>query len=373
MTQGPNFVIRASSLIGHSCLDIRHFPVSDWCIAGSGRPFRRSKWVQKSCVSIEICQAAPVEMSMKIRLDFCDFWPGFPKTNNFIYNLLKEKFEVEICDCPDFLIFADLGQHVHRVHNCVKIFMCPENFRPDFRLYDYAFTCHQIDDPRNLRWPPYARYLTPQMLTKENEDAEQIFASKTGFCCMLAGYSNRKTRIRDEFFHKLCQYKKVDSAGTTMNNVGHHVTWNLKAEFLKHYKFYLAFENAVVPGWTTEKIADAMRARTVPIYWGNPGIAAEFNPKSFLNYFDFPSAEALIEKIIELDQDKAKYMEYLRQPYFHNNQPNEFFSHERLLKQFEKIFTTPITPVSTRRYPLQIDRWIVVKKNRWSRPHPMSL
>lgn len=84
----------------------------------------------------------------------------------------------------------------------------------------------------------------------------------------------------------------------------------------------------------------------------------------------FPSEEALIEKIIELDQDDAKYLEYLRQPYFHNNQPNEFFSHERLLNQFEKIFTTPITPASRRRYWNQIGRWITVKKNRPSGPHP---
>jgi hypothetical protein len=34
------------------------------------------------------------------------------------------------------------------------------------------------------------------------------------------------------------------------------------------------------------------------------------------------------------------------------------------LNFFEKIFTTPITPVSARRYPLQIDRWIPVLKNR---------
>jgi hypothetical protein len=135
-------------------------------------------------------------------------------------------------------------------------------------------------------------------------------------------------------------------------------------EFLRPCKFNIAFENGSTPGYTTEKITDAMRAGCVPIYWGNPRIAEEFNPGSFLNYFDFPSEEALIEKIIELDQDDAKYMEYLRQPFFHNNQPNEFFSHKRLLDFFERIFTTPITPVSARRYPLQIDRWIPVLKNR---------
>jgi hypothetical protein len=119
-----------------------------------------------------------------------------------------------------------------------------------------------------------------------------------------------------------------------------------------------------VPGYTTEKIMDAMMVRSVPIYWGNPKIAEEFNPRSFLNYHDFPSEEALVEKIIELDRDDAKYMEYLRQPYFHNNQPNQFYDHQRLLDQFEKIFTTPITPVSARRYAWQLGRWIPVLKNR---------
>jgi hypothetical protein len=175
--------------------------------------------------------------------------------------------------------------------------------------------------------------------------------------------------VRNDFFHKLCQYKKVDSAGGALNNVGYRVPPGpaAKHEFMRPYKFNIAFENTSIPDYTTEKIVEAMRVRTMPIYWGNPRIATEFNSKSFLNYFDFASEDALIEKIIELDQDDAKYLEYLRQPYFHNNQPNEFFSQERLLNHFEKIFTTPITPVSTRRYPLQIDRWIVVKKNRFNR------
>ena len=284
---------------------------------------------------------------MKVRLDFCDFWPGYPKTGNFFYKLLSERFDVELCDQPDFLIFGNLGQHVHRVHNCVKIFCPVEAFQPDFRFYDYSFTCRQTDDPRNLRLPSYVLSTPPQLLVKENEDPGQIMAAKTRFCCFLARYANRKTRVRNGFFQKLCQYKKVDSA-----------------EFLRPYKFNIAFENASVPGYTTEKIVEAMRVRALPVYWGNPGIATEFNPKSFLNYFDFPDEEALIGKIIELDRDDAKYMEYLRQPYFHNNQPNEFYDRKRLLDQFERIFTTPITPVSTRRYPLQIDRWIAVKKNR---------
>jgi hypothetical protein len=306
---------------------------------------------------------------IKVKLDFCDFWPGFRKTNNFFHNLLCERFEVEICDRPDFLIFSDRGEHLHRVHNCVKIYFCPESFAPDFKSYDYAFTCRQIADPRNLRMPYYVFY-NPAALLKDHDDLEKIMAAKTRFCGFLTRYANKKTRMRDEFFHKLCRYKKVDSGGGALNNLGHQVPPGAvaKMEFLRPYKFNLAFENASVPGYTTEKIVEAMQARAMPVYWGNPGVAAEFNPKSFLNYFDFPGEEALIEKIIELDKDDAKYLEYLRQPYFHNNQPNEFFNRGRMLDQFEKIFTTPITPVSTRRYFLQIGRWIPVRKNRPTLP-----
>jgi hypothetical protein len=303
---------------------------------------------------------------MKVRLDFCDFHPGFSKTNNFFYNLLRERFDVEICDNPDFLIFSDPGQHIHRVHNCVKIYFCVENFAPDFREYDYSFTCRQTDDPRNLRLPYYVLSGPPDLLQKDGENPAQILAAKTKFCCFLVRYANRKTSVRNDFFRKLCQYKKVDSAGGALNNTGYQVPPGPgpKLEFLRPYKFNIAFENTSIPDYTTEKIVDAMRARALPIYWGNPRIAAEFNPKSFLNYFDFPGEDALIDKIIELDQDDAKYLEYLRQPYFHNNQPNEFFSRERLLNQFEEIFTTRITPVSRRRYWNQIGRWIPVKKNR---------
>lgn len=306
---------------------------------------------------------------MNVKLDFCDFGPGFSKTNNFFYNILKKHFDIELCDRPDFLIFGDVGQHIHRVQNCVKIFYCVEDFAPDFKYYDYAFTHRDTGDPRNMRLPYYAFFGPPELLLKDGEKPEEILASKTKFCSFITSYANKKTRLRNDFFHKLCQYKKVDSAGKALNNMGSRLPQGpgAKQEFLKPYKFNIAFENASVPGYTTEKIVEAMRARALPIYWGNRGVAEEFNPKSFLNYFDFPSEEALIDKIIELDQDDAKYIEYMRQPYFHQNRPNEFFSEQRVVDQFKMIFNTPITPVSTRRYPWQIGRWILVKKNRPSR------
>jgi hypothetical protein len=206
---------------------------------------------------------------------------------------------------------------------------------------------------------------------KKNDNPEKILAGKTKFCSFVVRSHNPgKNRNRLEFFQKLSRYKKVDSGGEFMNNIGGPIPGHSagKIEFLNVYKFNIAFENGSFPGYTTEKIFEPMVARCLPIYWGNPLIIEEFNPKSFLNYADFPNEEALIEKIIELDKDDAKYLEYLRQPYFYNDEPNVYFSHERMLNFFEKIFSSPNGPSSHGKRGL-FGRWILVKRHH---QRPMS-
>ena len=304
-----------------------------------------------------------------IPIDFCDFGPGFRKDDNFFYNTLRAHFNVVLSDSPDYLIYCDRGSHVHRIHNCVKINFCNESYAPDWTESDYALTCRYLDDPRHLRFPYYLIYGHGSDLLKNPSDMERLMASKTKFCSFIVSNGGkRKTQKRVDFFHLLSQYKRVDSGGRHLNNIGGPIPggWAGKIEFLKPYKFNIAFENASIPGYTTEKLFEAMQALTVPIYWGNPRVAEEFNPHSFLNAHDFPSEEALIEKIIELDCDDAKYLQWLQQPYFHNNQPNEYFNQERLVSFFDRIFSTPIRPVSQRRRWFQFGRWIPVKKNH---PH----
>ena len=60
----------------------------------------------------------------------------------------------------------------------------------------------------------------------------------------------------------------------------------------------------------------------------------------------------------------------MRQLYFHNDQPNQFFSHQRILDFFEKIFSEKITPVSRKRGKLYFigrcfGRWKLVKRHHW--------
>ena len=186
---------------------------------------------------------------------------------------------------------------------------------------------------------------------------------KKKFCGFIVSSSGPQERIK--FFRKLSRYKKVDSGGRVLNNIGGPIpgSFNGKIDFLKSYKFNLAYENDSVEGYTTEKLFEAMKARCVPIYWGNPRINEEFNPRSFLNRADFPSDEALIERIKQIDEDDKLLADYLSQPYFHDNKPNQYFDHTRILDFFDRILDSRETPASQRRSYF-FGRWTLLKRNR---------
>jgi hypothetical protein len=311
-----------------------------------------------------------------IRIDFCDIGAYFNKTNNYLYNVLSERFQLELHDQPDFLIYS-CGGHSHRLHSGIKIFYSGESDMPDFRQCDYSVAAVKLDDPRHLQLPLYVAHGEAHEVIKKNDDPEKILAAKTKFCSFIvSGYNRRKNGNRVEFFRKLSKYKRVDSGGKKFNNIGAPIPGGTreKIESLRQYKFNIAFENRALAGYTTEKIFEPMVARCLPIYWGDPSINEQFNPRSFLNRADFPSDEALIEKIIELDNDDEKYLEYLRQPYFHNDRPNQFFNRQRVLDFFETVFTQRITPVSQKKGSLYFigrcfGRWKIVKRYHW---HKMS-
>jgi hypothetical protein len=308
-------------------------------------------------------------MKRRIRLDFCDFWKYLDKHDNFFFNLLSERFELTVCDRPDFLIYSNNG-HVHRHFNCVKIYYTHEPIPPNFTECDFAFTSFYIDDPRHLRLPWYAvMYDSPAALI-QGEDfpaPQKILAEKTKFCSyVVSGHSRRRNRNRLEIFQKLSKYKRVDSGGRFMNNIGGPVGGGFagKIDFMRNYKFHIAFENTSLPGYTTEKLPQAMMARTLPIYWGNRRVSEDFNAASFVDASDFPNLDCLVEKIIELDRDDASYMQFFNQPYLAGNKPTEWFDRGRLLDQFETIFDTPapyLTERARRKRVFSFGRWMLVK------------
>jgi hypothetical protein len=248
----------------------------------------------------------------KIKINFSDFWGGFDKTDNYFYNLLKDNFDVEISNNPDYIFFSVFG-NAHQQFKCKKIFYTGENVAPPLQQCDWSFSFEPTMD-RNYRLPHYLLYDGYYELQREKIIDESF--SKRKFCNFVV--SNGNCQDRNNFFAELSKYKKVDSGGRFMNNIGQPVSD--KRKFQSEYKFSIAFENnAYRPGYEwyiTEKVMEPMSVSSIPIYKGGSKINEEFNSKSFVNFYDFNSEKDMIDYIIELDKDDNKYLEMLKQPWF---------------------------------------------------------
>jgi hypothetical protein len=271
----------------------------------------------------------------KIKIDFSDFWGGFDKTNNYFYNLLKERFEVEISNNPDFLFFSVFG-NAHQSYNCKKIFYTGENVAPPLGYCQYSFSFDYLDDLRNYRLPHYLLYDGYYELVRPKIIDESM--SKRKFCNFVA--SNGNCQERNDFVNLLSKYKKVDCGGHWMNNIGYPVSD--KRKFQSEYKFSIAFENNAYrpqhPGYTTEKIMEPMTVNSIPIYWGNPLISQEFNTDSFINFYDFHSESDMVDYIIELDKNPDRYLKMLNQPWFPDYNMPENNKIENIKSFLYKIF-----------------------------------
>jgi hypothetical protein len=80
---------------------------------------------------------------------------------------------------------------------------------------------------------------------------------------------------------------------------------------------------------------------------------------------DCRDEEELIEKIIEIDRDDELYRRILAEPYFLNNEINQYFDENRVLNFFEKVLSDPASPVSHRRRHFRLGRWRLARMMRY--------
>lgn len=272
-----------------------------------------------------------------MKIFFTDFWAGFDPCDNFIYNALIKHYSLEIDqESPDILFFSCYGS-MHMQYQCIKVYYTGENDTPNFTWCDYAMG---FDDSlsfgdRYLRLPLYA--IQPRFIELFGIIRYEDYLSERKFCNYV--YSNdRADPIRNLFFHQLNNYKRVDSGGQIENNIGDPV--KDKLSFISDYKFTIAFENSVYPGYTTEKIVEPMISRSIPIYYGNPNVNLDFNPESFVWVKNADDIERAIQEIIFLDQNKEAYMSRLSAQKVLNDR---YFSLDKLLCEFlGHIFEDPL-------------------------------
>ena len=300
-----------------------------------------------------------------IKVKFIDYWNSLKNDleDYLIMQLLRKHYNVVVCDDADYVFFATMGEsHWGIPDKCVKIFQTGENLVPDFNACDYAIGFEWMDyEDRYIRFPLYLFYnrsLLHEMEHKhELPDDWDLHKEKTEFCSFVV--SNNRNPRRNLAFHELCKYKKVNSGGNYLNNIGGPVADKLSFE--KKHKFSLCFENGAHNGYTTEKLVQAFAARTIPIYWGDPLVGKVFNPKAFIDASSYSSLEEVIQKVQELERDEEQYMAMLREPALLASSP----SVDEEIAKFEdwliNIFEQPIEKAYRRNREMQ-GRWYVERR-----------
>jgi hypothetical protein len=322
-----------------------------------------------------------------VRVNIARFWDG-ATAQEIINTLLPDLtpyFTFEVSDTPQVLLYGPYPGPMP-LGRFVKVFIGCENLRPIMSECDWAFGVEHETGFRHPRYMRFARWGDDDKLIQQDKDWAAVLRDKTRFCAFIYGNS---ILYREAFFRALSRYKHIDSPGRSMNNmasidpVPEHRDWDTKIEFLRHYKFVIAFESGCRAGYNTEKLTHAIEAECLPIYWGDPELSRSFNLRRVVyayNYLPKPvrflprlpyrahslrststpsltgrvarrlngtmaeieqrvwalrGFDRLIDRIIEIDRDDRLYLEHLREPLLVGNRPPD---RARWIARWREIF-----------------------------------
>jgi len=261
-----------------------------------------------------------------VKINFVGFWETFNKTDNFLVNALRTRFDVEITDDPDYVFvscFTNMFDFVN-YRDAVRIFVSGEDLTPDFTFFDYSIGYGEVDyGDRFLFYPCFLYHETWKQFdipTPSREEAYALLREKTLFCNFIYGEDD-KNHIRSNFFNALSTYKHVDSFGTFLNNQpgGKAVSYlNLieKIQAQQKCKFSIVVECENFENYVTEKIHHAILAGTIPIYFGTRQVATIFNKRRFIDASDFDSIPALVDYIKDIDENDDLFVSTISEKAF---------------------------------------------------------
>jgi hypothetical protein len=306
-------------------------------------------------------------MRPQIRVAFAYFWPGFePDDFKGFFPYVYEKYDLVVSSSPEIVFhsvfvprwrpYGDPSDHnnVPRIRpgNYLRVFLSGENMEPLMDQCEYALSFSAlVDHPNHLRLPLWvyenrASGYPPNRLVKDpGTDWEKVASEKDRFCNFVYFHP---VKFRDAIFSAVAAYKHVDAGGICLNNMN---GWTVprspsrlrgKIDFFLHYKFTLAIENSIWPGYETEKLVDPVYAGSIPIYVGNPMARVNFDPASYIDLTSFGSLSEMLQFIREVDNDRDLYLKMLAAPFYRGNEIPGCARDDAILAFFERIFQAAI-------------------------------
>ncbi|AHA88720.1 Alpha (1,3)-fucosyltransferase [Helicobacter pylori BM012A] len=324
-------------------------------------------------------ESAPIKKitskSPPLKIAVANWWGGAEEfKKSALYFILSQRYKITLHQNPkkhaDIVFGNPLGsaRKILSYQNAKRVFYTGENEVPNFNLFDYAIGFDELDfNNRYLRMPLYYDRLhhkaesvndttapyklkdnslyalkKPSHKFKENHPNlcalinNEIDPLKRGFASFVA--SNANAPIRNAFYDALNSIEPVTGGGSVRNTLGYKV--KNKSEFLSQYKFNLCFENSQGYGYVTEKIIDAYFSHTIPIYWGSPSVAKDFNPKSFVNVHDFNNFDEAIDYVRYLHTHPNAYLDMLYENPLNTIDGKAYFYQDLSFKKILDFFKT---------------------------------
>lgn len=271
----------------------------------------------------------------QINIKFINFWPNFNPENHIIIKALTDiypdtTFNIinNITNNDPHILFYSVfpPKQLSKIsdtlkkYDCIKIQISGE----PFQINDDNYFIGRFPTNPNLKRLKLLNYEFKGYYNGrfncydklKNIDYSNL--NKTKFCCFIT--SNGGCKVRNNFFKRLCKYKKVDSCGKLFNNVNFRLPRDNYdstefVNFISKYKFIICFENSSYKYYTTEKLYNAFLGKVVPIYWGDPDVFDIYNRDAMIYLKpDRSNLNEVLNTIKKLDETPELYMEMLHAP-----------------------------------------------------------
>ena len=286
---------------------------------------------------IENCVASAVPSTCRresIVIAFSDMWPGFNYDSNFVTDALRNHLgssmriqgvPYDSGVVPDLLLCGPYSESWKTISAaCPRVFFTAEHWGAPSG-FDLYLTSSRVEDEAHVRLPVWITFIDwfsgSKVLPTNTEDNPiripvhfamtphpVSYAERPDFCGFVV--TNPVCTFRNEVFHAVDAYKKVNSGGALYNNIGGPLALKYpgggcgdisKHAFFANHRFSISFENAQVPGYITEKVLHAKMAGCVPLYWGDSNTDSDFAPNSFLNLSGMSKAESVVDVVKKLE------------------------------------------------------------------------
>jgi hypothetical protein len=304
---------------------------------------------------------------MSVTIKFVNFWETSHNVQNLFFKPLLERvtgakvdIEKDLSKCVDiditsvfpknstykrFLNKLDFGLdktnwEIPSPNSKISLWYTGENKRPPCSPeWDFLMS-YEVDDlggqnaylplwVLNLDWFDLEKshgftssYNKVWELTKKR-DSNPLGFKERKFCAV---FMNNPVPWRIRAINELSKISKVDIYGS-------YSGLNIldKYEVAKDYKFVMAFENDLYPGYVSEKPLEAYQAGAVPLYWGIDK-AGFINPKSIINLNDFHCLEDFILQVAKVNSDCDIWTRMVSEPFL-----TKEYDLDQLVERLKKV------------------------------------